>query len=173
MKGSLLLVLGSSCGVGLALYGRGPLQEAEARAELIDVQGRPVGTAEFRQEEKGVRITLRLSKLPPGVHGVHLHEKGKCDHPDFKSGGEHFNPFKRKHGWLNPDGPHAGDLPNVTVGEDGTYRGTLFSPLLTLGSEKNSAVGTCLMIHAGADDGTTDPSGNSGDRIACGAVTRR
>src|SRR5262245_5457762 len=104
MKGSFLLVPGSSLGVGVALYGR-PLQSTpDARAELIDVQGKPVGTAEFRQEERGVRITLRLSKLPPGVHGVHLHDKGRCDRPDFKSGGEHFNPYGRKHGWLNPDG---------------------------------------------------------------------
>lgn len=175
MKTSLLWIAGSSLGVGLALYGTAPQVGPDARAELVDAQGRSVGTAEFREETRGVSVSVRFFNLPPGVHALHLHEKGECEGPDFKSSGEHFNPFGRKHGWLNPEGPHAGDLPNITVADDGTFRGSFLAPLVTLGPGRNSLFsgpGTCLMIHQGPDDGTSEPSGGSGARIACGAVRR-
>lgn len=175
MKTSLLLIVGSSLGVGLALYGSAPQGADGARAELKDVAGRSVGTAEFREEERGVRITLRLRGLPPGVHALHLHEKGACEGPGFESSGAHFNPFGREHGWLNPEGPHAGDLPNITIGPDGGFSGRFLAPLVTLGPGQHSLFagnGTCLMIHAGPDDGMSDPAGNAGARIACGVVRR-
>lgn len=174
MKTSLLFVLGGTMGVGLALYGRSP-EEAEARAELVDTQGTRVGVAEFREEARGVRVSIQLTGLPPGTHALHIHEKGRCDSPDFKSAGEHFNPFKREHGWLNPEGPHAGDLPNIKVDENGAFRGSFLAPLVTLGPGAHSLFagqGTCLMIHAGPDDGHSDPAGNSGARIACGVIRR-
>jgi len=174
MKTSLLFVIGGTMGVGLALYGRSP-QAAEARAELVDGQGKPVGVAEFREESRGVLISLKLTGLPPGTHALHIHAKGVCDGPDFKGAGDHFNPFQRKHGWLNPEGPHAGDLPNITVDENGAFSGSFLAPLVTLGPGSHSLFagpGTCLMIHQGPDDGHSDPSGNSGARIACGVIRR-
>jgi Cu-Zn family superoxide dismutase len=149
--------------------------ELEARAELVDTQGKQVGTAMFRQEEMGVRITLDLRGLPPGAHAVHIHEKPECDGPDFKSAGEHFNPFGRKHGWLDAEGPHAGDLPNIRVKDDGAFRGSFLAPLVTLREGEHSLLrggGTSIMIHAKPDDGATDPSGGAGDRIACGRIRK-
>ncbi|HEX7900587.1 MAG TPA: superoxide dismutase family protein [Planctomycetota bacterium] len=143
-----------------------------ARAELVDTQGRPVGTARFAPDGRGLRVTLDLRGLPPGTHALHLHEKGVCDRPEFKSSGDHFNPTGRKHGLLNPEGPHAGDLPNILVAGDGTSRGSFHAPYLSLEPGPNSVFGTCLMIHAGPDDGMTDPAGNAGGRIACGALRK-
>src|SRR5690606_25253705 len=109
-----------------------------------------------------------------GLHGFHFHEKGICEAPDFESAGGHFNPTGASHGLDHEDGPHAGDLPNLEVGPDGTVKEEFFVENLTLlAGEENSLYqegGTSLIIHAEADDGTTQPSGNSGDRIACGVV---
>ena len=186
MKNQVLVLLGLTGAVGLALYGceregngEGPRtsgpKSPRARAELVDVQGRAVGTAEFSPDGQGVRVALDLRGLPPGTHGLHLHEKGRCDRPGFESAGAHFNPHGRKHGLMNPEGPHAGDFPNITVGADGTFRGAFLAPYVTLGAGPTSVFageGTCLMMHAGPDDGMTDPSGGSGDRIACGALKK-
>ena len=112
--------------------------------------------------------------LAQGVHGIHFHEKGKCKGPDFESAGAHLNPGKKQHGFQNPKGFHAGDLPNVTVKDDGTVNADLVTNQVTLEKgQPNSLLkkgGTALVIHAQADDYKTDPSGNSGARIACGAI---
>jgi Cu-Zn family superoxide dismutase len=146
-----------------------------ARADLLDAQGKLVGQALFREDERGVWIDLRIADLPPGVHAVHIHETGECRPPEFRSAGDHFNPFGRKHGLLHPEGPHAGDLPNVTVGEDRRARALLLAPHVTLGPGRHSLLrpgGTSLVLHEKPDDGTSQPSGDSGGRIACGVIRR-
>jgi Cu-Zn family superoxide dismutase len=152
-----------------------PVQTATATAALKDVQGKQIGIAVVTESAEGVRIALDISKLPAGAHGFHIHSVGKCDLPDFKSAGPHFNPDGKKHGMKNPDGPHAGDLPNIEVGADGTVKTAVKTKQVTLGAGKNSLFpegGTSFVIHADPDDERTDPAGNSGARIACGVITQ-
>jgi len=147
-----------------------------AQAALLDPSGSPIGSASFVEQRQTVRIELSVTKLPPGVHGVHLHAVGKCDGPDFASAGPHFNPTGAVHGVANAKGPHAGDLPNLTVGDDG--RGTLvaFTSLVDLAPGASQSLlrptGTSIVIHASPDDEKTDPSGNTGARISCGVVKK-
>jgi Cu-Zn family superoxide dismutase len=146
-----------------------------AEAVLFDSEGRRIGEASFMELEGDPVVVLRLQAwgLPPGIHGFHIHESGVCDSPAFETAGGHFNPFRKKHGLQNPDGPHAGDLPNLIVPEDGKVFMTLAIRRVTLGEGKNSLLplqGTSLVIHADPDDGQTDPEGNSGARIACGVI---
>ena len=144
--------------------------------ELKDAKGNDVGTATIVSKGSGVEVKLDLKALPPGVHAVHFHQKAMCDAPDFKSAGGHFNPTSKQHGFDNPQGHHAGDMMNFTVKENGTAKATVKDEEVVLGtgSEPNSLLsngGSSIMVHAKADDYKTDPSGNSGDRIACGAIT--
>ena len=158
----------------LAAAAHGAPTPKTAKADLVDAQGQPVGTATFQEVGHGVRINLEVRNLPPGVHAFHIHSAGKCDLPDFKSAGPHFNPEGKKHGTNNPQGAHAGDLPNLVVGTNGTGHLVTVAHGVTLGEGTNSLFqtdGTSVVIHAGKDDNKTDPSGNSGDRIACGVVT--
>ncbi len=154
-----------------------PARAQSARAELRNAQGDRLGTATLTDAPEGVRIHLKLAKLPPGTHGFHIHAIGKCDPPDFASAGGHFNPGVRKHGRQNPEGAHAGDLPNLTVGSDGTLEAEVLAKDVTLGSPVNAyslfpPTGTALVIHANPDDDRTDPAGNAGPRIACGVIAR-
>lgn len=146
----------------------------KAKASLTNSQGQKVGEAQFEETTHGVKITLKVENLPPGVHAFHIHEKGLCDPPDFMTAGAHFNPFGKKHGLKSPEGPHAGDLPNLVVGADGKETLEAIASHVTLKPGKNSLFhpgGTSLVIHAGPDDYTTDPAGNAGARIACGVIT--
>jgi Cu-Zn family superoxide dismutase len=142
---------------------------------LQNGQGKAVGTATLSNASNGVKIALKLHDLTPGEHAIHFHQMAKCEAPDFKSAGGHFNPDSKHHGLQNPDGPHAGDIPNFTVDAKGKSKASVVAPNVTLGDDPHSMFsngGTALMIHAKADDGKSDPAGNAGDRIACGVVTK-
>lgn len=145
----------------------------KASALLVDARGKKVGTANLSEVEGGVRVELEAAGLSPGPHGFHIHKAGDCHGPDFRSAGGHFNPFNRKHGLENPGGAHAGDLPNLVAGEDGTARADVVAKGVTLRPGPASLLrpgGTSLVIHERADDGKTDPDGNAGGRVACGVI---
>jgi Cu-Zn family superoxide dismutase len=146
-----------------------------AIARLTNPQGDFVGIATFAESDDGVMITVNLRGMPPGVHALHIHAAGSCEKPDFKTAKGHFNPYGRKHGLKNPEGAHAGDLPNITIGPDGTGAAVVTAPLVTLGDGPASLFqdgGTAIMIHAGPDDYMSDPAGAAGPRIACGVIER-
>ncbi|MFS0574094.1 superoxide dismutase family protein [Sporosarcina sp. 179-K 3D1 HS] len=146
----------------------------EVEVDLLDTDGQSVGTATLTEEENGVKVKVVAENLTPGEHGFHFHETGVCEAPDFESAGGHFNPDGKSHGLEHEEGPHAGDLPNLEVGEDGTVETEVLAEHVTLASgEPHSLLkegGTALVIHAEADDGKTQPSGDSGDRIVCGVI---
>jgi Cu-Zn family superoxide dismutase len=145
-----------------------------ANAVLKDKDGKEVGTVELTGTPSGVLMRLDLTAVPPGEHALHLHTVGKCEPPDFKSAGGHFNPDETKHGLLSDEGPHAGDLPNIYVPESGKITIEVLAPLVSLSGERAllDDDGTAIVIHDGADDALTDPAGNAGDRIVCGVVTQ-
>lgn len=142
--------------------------------ELKNAKMEAIGTAELKKAEGGVEFKLNVSGLAPGKHGIHIHQNAKCEAPDFKSAGDHFNPDQKKHGMDNPGGPHMGDLPNIEADANGKVNTTFVSKAVTLDKGKTNSIsggeGKALIIHAQPDDGKTDPSGNSGDRVACGII---
>lgn len=148
---------------------------AGATAEVMDLEGKSLGTLELMNMGSGVHITGELMGLPGGDHGIHIHATGDCDAASkFETAGPHFNPTDHKHGSENPEGPHAGDLPNLPVPPEGAgVIVDLMGEAVTLGDGDNSlfdADGSAVVVHAGPDDYKSDPSGNSGDRIACGVI---
>ena len=172
LVGTVAVLLAACAG---ATTDKGPAVPAAA-ALLKDKDGREVGVARFAQVSGGVRITLQGRGLPPGDKGVHIHAVGMCQPPEFTSAGAHFNPEARKHGLQSPEGPHAGDLPNLRVGPNGEGAVEYVNPRVTLEPGKPNSLfqpaGTSVIVHAQGDDGMTDPTGNSGGRMACGVVTR-
>jgi Cu-Zn family superoxide dismutase len=169
--------------IGVAACGgqaRGPdgtsLPDPAAGASLVDSAGARVGLATFSETEGTTQLGVSVSGLSPGKHGMHIHETGACTPPGFESAGGHFNPAAKQHGMLNPEGPHAGDLPNLVAGADGSADTTFTVSSTLLADGPSSMVGAqqhAFVIHADPDDQKTDPSGNSGARVVCGVIERR
>jgi Cu-Zn family superoxide dismutase len=165
----LLPLLAAGCETGREPQGGPPVP-------LVNAAGETVGSVRAWQTAGGVDFHIEASGLPHGLHGIHVHSVGRCDPPDFASAGPHWNPVGRKHGLSNPAGPHAGDLPNVEVAANGILGATVTLPNANLFAPPGApealldADGAALIIHAQADDNVTDPSGNSGARIACAVI---
>lgn len=143
-----------------------------AEAVLHDAAGAEVGTAVAQEHDGALRVTVEVKGLPPGMHGAHIHAVGKCEAPGFTTAGGHWNPAMKQHGSMNPMGAHMGDLPNVTVGTNGTGKLAFTIPAEKLENLLDED-GAAIVIHATADDLKTDPSGNSGARIACGVFAAK
>ena len=145
-----------------------------ASATIRDLSGATVGTASFTETSAGVLVSGSLTGLGSGTHGIHVHETGRCD-PPFTTAGAHFNPGAKQHGFRNPGGPHAGDIPNISVPATGSLRFDLLLPGAKLSGDRAllDGDGASIVIHEAADDYITDPAGNSGARIACGAIVGR
>jgi Cu-Zn family superoxide dismutase len=146
---------------------------APIKVEIKNAQGVSIGTADLTPAKKGVQVKLHLTQLAPGTHGIHFHEKGTCDGPDFKSAGSHFNPAGKEHGLENPKGAHAGDMPNIEASRSGTVNTTFVAHGVTMGAGDKSIRrpgGAALVVHAKADDQKSNPAGDSGDRVACGVI---
>ncbi|MGH7571408.1 MAG: superoxide dismutase family protein [Gemmatimonadota bacterium] len=153
-----------------ATMGRG---EGSASADLRDAEGNALGIIELRDTDEGVSLSGSLAGLSPGEHGFHIHETGLCEPPAFESAGGHFAPAGRQHGFDHPEGPHAGDLRNIEVAEDGTVTVSATDSLVTLREGANALLdddGAALVVHAEPDDYRSQPSGAAGDRIACGVI---
>lgn len=142
---------------------------------VVNAEGDEIGTAVIQQTPGGVLISVAVEGLPSGEHGFHIHEKGECDPAQgFKTAGGHFAPRSRQHGLKVVAGPHAGDMPNQFAGNDGTMRAEVLNPNVTLETGLGSLVdadGSALIIHAGADDYMTQPTGAAGGRLACAVVS--
>ncbi|MBB4637253.1 superoxide dismutase family protein [Longimicrobium terrae] len=150
----------------------GPVPPRAFTAPLYNAQGAQVGSVTLTYVGDSTRVAVQGTSLPAGTHGTHLHTTGRCDAPDFTTAGPHLNPAMRQHGPRNPAGPHLGDMPNMTVSAGGT--GQVSATILARGvpgaGPLFDADGTSLVVHASADDLVTDPSGNSGARIACAVL---
>lgn len=146
---------------------------AAQSAQLMDADGKAIGTVEMSEDASGLTLKVTAAGLPAGTHGVHLHEKGMCEGPKFESAGAHWNPMTKQHGRDNPMGAHLGDLANMDATDGAEATSTYQVAGVTMGGTGNAladADGTSLVVHAKADDYKTDPSGNSGDRIACAVL---
>lgn len=170
--GSLLGIVAAVAAAGLVL----PASAQTAMATLKDAGGKPVGTAELTETPHGVLLKLSLKGFPAGQRAFHIHAVGKCE-PPFTSAGGHFNPAGKKHGMSAADGAHAGDMPNLYIPASGELIVEVANPAITLIDGKPNSVfdadGSAIVIHAGADDYKTDPTGNAGDRVACGVIVKK
>lgn len=169
------LVLG--CFAAFLFAGCAQEKPTKIEVKLYNAFGDKVGTAKVSQETSGVKISIKAEGFTPGVHGVHIHEMGECKVPDFISSGDHFNlDKKKKHGLLHPEGYENGDLPNVIADGEGKIKADLTAPQVSLKEGKTTLHkkdGASLIITENADDGMTQPAGNSGKRIACGVIVKK
>lgn len=155
----------------------GPIEQAPA-VPLVGPDGQVLGEVRGGDSAEGAVFQIVANGLPAGVHGMHIHDVGLCEGPKFESAGPHWNPEDREHGLHNPQGPHRGDLPNITVGADGSFKGTVTvensnlrgSRLYGFANQIIDDNGAALVIHAKPDDYTSQPSGDAGDRIACAVL---
>lgn len=143
---------------------------------IHDVRGRRIGRARLYETPAGLKITVDVNGLPTGTHGMGIHTLEKCEAPDFKSAGDHFNPWGKNHGYNNPNGWHAGDSPNLRVGSGGMGHVSWLTKEMSILTNDNTDLlingGSSIVIYDQPDDGRTDPEGNAGGRIACGSITR-
>lgn len=170
--GRFFAVLAAACTLGMAAASLAQAQTA--KAGLKDATGKDVGTVQLVQMPQGVLLKLALKGVAPGEHAFHIHAVGKCE-PPFTSAGGHFNPASKKHGMGSAEGSHAGDMPNLHVPANGELTVDVANSMITLAKGQPNSVfdadGSAIVIHAGVDDYKTDPTGNAGDRIACGVIT--
>lgn len=151
-----------------------PNDYSPLKVSLYNQANDPVGTAIFTEEASGVAVKVSVEGLTPGLHGIHIHEYAKCEAPDFKSAGSHYNPAGNEHGLMHPDGAHLGDMPNIEVGSDGTAEAEFELAEATLSEGQYSLLqddGTSIVIHDKQDDGVSQPSGDAGERVVCGKIT--
>jgi superoxide dismutase, Cu-Zn family len=167
------LICPAAVALALAFAAAPALAEESATVTLRDAEGRDVTTLTLSAAGNGILVTGTLTEVSPGPHAIHFHEVGKCEAP-FESAGGHFNPTGHQHGILNPEGHHAGDMPNIVMPETGQGTIQIFAAGVGLAAGEDGSLrdedGTAIVIHAGPDDYKTDPAGASGDRIACGVV---
>ena len=169
----LILVCATLASVGCARVQKSVTKTPGASATLLPTRGHETrGTLRFTQGAEMVVITGTISGLSPGLHALHIHEKGNCTAPDASSAGGHFNPHGAPHGGPYDAGHHAGDLGNITAGDDGVAEISIEADRLSLGTEKHSIIGRSVIVHAGPDDYKTQPSGNAGGRVACGLISK-
>lgn len=172
---TLLSMLGSAMtGILLATAASPALAIGEkAHVEIKSRDGKDLGTVSVVETTSGVLLKVRLKGLPPGPHGMHLHDNKKCE-GDFASAGAIYNPLGAKHGFLNDEGPMAGDLPNIFANAQGEVEVDVLSPFVTLNKEAEESVfdtdGTSIVVFEKADDYVSEPEGNAGTRIACGSL---
>lgn len=169
-----VLLLVSGCSQQTEMMPVSGVIEHSLATTIVNSAGKVIGSAELTETATGVRVRLLLKDLEPGEKAIHFHEVGLCEKPKFTTAGGHVNPSKKQHGFDNPKGYHAGDLPNLHVNKDGQVDLEITTPLVTLQKGKANSLldedGSAIIIHEKADDYETDPSGNSGDRIACGVI---
>lgn len=170
------VILLSGCAKGGAQLPVSGAKDQAMKVSIVNTAGDNIGEAVVTESVDGVTFTIKAEGLPPGTHGIHVHEKGECTPPSFESAGSHFNPTNKEHGFDNLKGFHLGDLPNVEVGSDGQLETVVTTAELTLKlGQENSILdddGSALVIHEKEDDYKTDPSGNSGNRIACAVIKK-
>ena len=171
-----LLLLSIAVLVTCVVVGSLGAQDQQARATFMNVDGKPIGTATLTQTPGGVLIDVTVTGVPAGAHGFHIHETGICDAPDFASAGAHYNPMDAKHGYVAGSARHVGDMPNQFVQHDGVLRAHVLNTQVTLGAGTATlfdADGSALVIHTRADDYSSQPSGDSGERFACAVIMPR
>lgn len=173
MKSYLWAIAGAALAAAPAMAASGANPAPiKAVAEIMSLTGDKIGSAVFKQTPKGVQIQVTAHGLPPGVHALHIHTTGKCDATSkFASAGGHFNPTAKTHGSMSMDPEHAGDMPNQTVSAKGELKATVLDANLSVASLFD-ADGSAIVIHAMPDDYMTQPTGNAGDRIACGVIEK-